>query len=121
MYGFICRLSSRQILVLRAYCKYLLQIGIPFSQAYMEETLARNPELARFLAELFDARFDPDASKDRTKKVAALETTIREGLEAVANLDEDRILRRYMRLILRRFAPTTINSLKTVPSNPIFL
>ncbi len=103
--GFNCMvlfagLSSRQILVLRAYCKYLLQIGIPFSQAYMEETLARNPELARFLAELFDARFDPDASKDRTKKVAALETTIREGLEAVANLDEDRILRRYMRLIL---------------------
>ncbi|MGI9509929.1 MAG: NAD-glutamate dehydrogenase domain-containing protein, partial [Geminicoccaceae bacterium] len=93
-------LSSRQILVLRAYCKYLLQIGIPFSQAYMEQTLARNPELARQLAELFDARFDPTAKKDRQKKVAALEAKIREGLEAVANLDEDRILRRYMRLIL---------------------
>jgi len=93
-------LTSRQILVLRAYCKYLLQIGIPFSQAYMEQTLAHNPELARLLAELFDARFDPGAGKDREKKVAALEATIREGLEAVANLDEDRILRRYMRLIL---------------------
>ncbi|MEZ5932939.1 MAG: NAD-glutamate dehydrogenase [Alphaproteobacteria bacterium] len=93
-------LTSRQILVLRAYCKYLLQIGIPFSQAYMEQTLSRNPELARLLAELFDARFDPAAGKDRDSRVATLETRIREGLEAVANLDEDRILRRYMRLIL---------------------
>ena len=93
-------LSSRQILVLRAYCKYLLQIGIPFSQIYMEQTLARNPELARLLAELFDARFDPAADDSRDKQVAVLETRIREGLEAVSNLDEDRILRRYMRLIL---------------------
>ena len=36
-------LDWRQILVLRAYCKYLLQVGIPFSQAYMEQTLAHNP------------------------------------------------------------------------------
>jgi len=93
-------LTSRQILVLRAYCKYLLQIGIPFSQAYMEQTLAHNPELARLLAELFDARFDPAVDKGRAEEVAALEAKIREGLEAVANLDEDRILRRYMRLIL---------------------
>ena len=93
-------LSGRQILVLRAYCKYLLQIGIPFSQAYMERTLAHNPGLARQLAELFDARFDPEAERERDKKVARLEASIREGLEAVANLDEDRILRRYMRLIL---------------------
>ncbi len=93
-------LSGRQIMVLRAYCKYLLQIGIPFSQAYMEQTLAHNPGLSKLLAELFEARFDPAAEKGRAKRVAALEARIREGLEAVANLDEDRILRRYMRLIL---------------------
>jgi glutamate dehydrogenase len=93
-------LSGRQILVLRAYCKYLLQVGIPFSQVYMEQTLSRNPGLARLLAELFDARFNPEGDEDRQAKVDALEGKIREGLEAVANLDEDRILRRYMRLIL---------------------
>ncbi len=93
-------LTGRQILVLRAYCKYLLQVGIPFSQSYMEQTLSRNPELARLLAELFDARFGPEGEKGRQAKVDALEAKIREGLEAVANLDEDRILRRYMRLIL---------------------
>ncbi|MGI9493736.1 MAG: NAD-glutamate dehydrogenase domain-containing protein, partial [Geminicoccaceae bacterium] len=93
-------LTCRQIVVLRAYCKYLLQIDIPFSQAYMEHTLASNPTLTGLLAELFDVRFDPDQVQDREQRMTALEAKIREGLEAVSNLDEDRILRRYMRLIL---------------------
>ena len=36
------RLDWREVTVLRAYAKYLRQAGIAFSQAYMEETLARN-------------------------------------------------------------------------------
>ena len=93
-------LDWRQILVLRAYCKYLQQVGIPFSQAYMEQTLAHNPALARQAAELFEAKFDPDATGDRQARLAQLEAQFRAGLDAVANLDEDRILRRYLRLIL---------------------
>ncbi|HPF73760.1 MAG: NAD-glutamate dehydrogenase [Lysobacteraceae bacterium] len=49
----------RQVAMLRGYCKYLLQTEIPFSQTYMEETLARYPLAARLLVELFEARFDP--------------------------------------------------------------
>ena len=93
-------LDWRQITVLRAYCKYLLQTGIPFSQAYMEQTLARNPALARQAAQLFEAKFDPDFTGDRQARLAELEAAFRTGLDAVANLDEDRILRRYMRLVL---------------------
>jgi glutamate dehydrogenase len=59
-------LTWRQILVLRAYCKFLLQARIAFSQPYMEETLARNPAVARCIVELFEARFDPTGyAKDR--------------------------------------------------------
>src|SRR5690606_24008967 len=50
-------LGWRQVSMLRAYCKYLLQVGVPFSQNYVEETLARYPALARALAELVEARF----------------------------------------------------------------
>ncbi len=32
--------------MLRGYCKYLLQTGVPFSQAYVEGTFARYPLLA---------------------------------------------------------------------------
>ncbi|HET6565110.1 MAG TPA: NAD-glutamate dehydrogenase [Xanthomonadales bacterium] len=53
-------LNWRQVKVLRAYCKYLLQIGTPFSQAYMAETLAKYPAISRILLEMFEAMFDPD-------------------------------------------------------------
>src|SRR5690606_310394 len=52
-------LDWRQVSMLRAYCKYLLQIESPFSQAYMEQTLLRYPLVARLLVELFEARFAP--------------------------------------------------------------
>jgi glutamate dehydrogenase len=48
----------RQVAVLRGYCKYLLQTGVPFSQTYMEETLNRYPAIAGLLVELFEAKFD---------------------------------------------------------------
>ena len=92
-------LDWRQITLLRACCRYLLQVGSPHSQAYMEQTLASNPALARQLAELFAASFDPDLRGDRAARVEELTARIRAGLDAVANLDEDRILRRYLRLI----------------------
>ncbi|HTD28108.1 MAG TPA: NAD-glutamate dehydrogenase domain-containing protein, partial [Xanthomonadaceae bacterium] len=53
-------LDWRQVAMLRAYCKYLLQTGVPFSQAYMETTLNRYPLIARLLVELFESRFDPE-------------------------------------------------------------
>ena len=92
-------LSPRQIVTLRAYCKYIQQIGSPFSQAYIEQTLSSNPALARDLATLFDARFDPAHADDSTALQAELEARITEQLNQVASLDQDRILRRYLELI----------------------
>ena len=57
----VAGLKAREIVVLRAYCRYLLQTGVPFSQASMERTLAGNPAIARNLVRLFERRFDPDA------------------------------------------------------------
>ena len=49
-------LSARDIVVVRAYCRYLLQTGIPFSQAYMERVLvAQAPITARAGAAVPDA------------------------------------------------------------------
>jgi glutamate dehydrogenase len=66
------QMSWRQVALLRAYCKYLLQTGVPFSLAYMAETLAAHPGVARLLVELFEARFDPDRDleSDYRKKLA---------------------------------------------------
>src|SRR3546814_1498004 len=40
-------LTWRQVAMLRGYCKFLLQVGVPFSQSYVEETFSRYPLLAR--------------------------------------------------------------------------
>ncbi|MGY0612364.1 NAD-glutamate dehydrogenase [Luteimonas sp. A501] len=92
-------LGWREVSMLRGYCKYLLQLGVPFSQSYVEETLVRYPLLARGLVELFQARFDPAADKGRTAAMAAANAAIKGMLEGVASLDEDRILRGFVGVI----------------------
>jgi glutamate dehydrogenase len=92
-------LAAADITVLRAYCKYILQLGSPFSQSYIEDTFTSNPGLAADLVALFNTRFDPGFPGDRAAETETLEQRIRQGLEAVAILDEDRILRRYLGLI----------------------
>ena len=92
-------LTWREVTVLRAYCKFLRQIGVTFSQAYMQETLGENSALARMLIELFMARLDPAHDDDREDRAAAIEERISAALDAVVNLDEDRILRRFHNLV----------------------
>ena len=92
-------LTWREVTVLRAYAKYLRQAGFTFSQDYMEETLQAYSGVARLLVDLFAARFDPERTSDREQQCAALTAEIEEALDAVANLDQDRILRRFLNLI----------------------
>ena len=90
-------LEWREILVLRVYCKFLLQNRIAYSQSYMEETLANNPDLARVIVKIFFSRFDPEVAGTRTseRRIKKLQASLTAGLDAVSNLDEDRIIRRF--------------------------
>jgi glutamate dehydrogenase len=99
---FAAGLAAREILVLRAYCRYLLQTGVPFSQAYMERTLAANPAIAAALVRLFEARFDPQrphGTRSADRAAEQIVARIRTGLDRVSSLDEDRILRAYLTLV----------------------
>ena len=93
------RLPWRDVAMLRAYCRYLLQTRIPFSQAYMERTLSDHSSIARMLVDLFHARFAPEARDGAERHATALLVTIEEALEKVSSLDEDRILRRFLNII----------------------
>ena len=94
-------LGWREIAMLRAYCKYLRQAAIPFSQAYMEATLLANPGITEALVELFDSIFDPDVEPDRrSRRSARIRRRLAAALDAVEDLDQDRILRRYLNLVL---------------------
>ena len=92
-------LSAREVKVLRSYCKYLRQAGIPFSQTYMEETLKRNPQITRRLVDLFVRRFDARHAEDGDDSAQDLISGINVLLEDVSNLDEDRIIRRFLNVI----------------------
>ncbi len=92
-------LSWRETAVLRAYTKYLRQIGFTFSQSYIEEALVNNTEIVNSLIELFRLRFMPMYGEERPD-VGYLITHIEQSLDAVTSLDEDRILRRMLEVIL---------------------
>jgi len=44
-------LDWRQVCLLRACCRYLLQTGMPFSQTYMEQVLVQHALLGRMIVE----------------------------------------------------------------------
>ena len=92
-------LTAREVAVLRAYAKYLRQVGIPFSQSYMERTLAANPHIARLLIQLFHARFDPARQPDPDDEASVLAKRLESEIDAVAGLDEDRMLRSFLALV----------------------
>ncbi len=93
-------MNWREIALLRAYAKYLKQAGFTFSQVYMAQTLTTHASVARLLLDLFDAHFDPARDTGRSERATGLVAAIESALETVANLDEDRILRQYLAVIL---------------------
>ncbi|WP_433614009.1 NAD-glutamate dehydrogenase [Dactylosporangium sp. CA-139114] len=95
-------LTWREVVVLRAYAKYLRQAGTVFSQDYMETTLLAYPAVASKLVALFAARFDPRLQlSEATRSVQSKElvAAINADLDEVTSLDQDRILRSFLHLI----------------------
>ena len=97
---FTAGLAWRKITLLRSYCKYLRQAGIAFSQSYMEATLNGNPAITKAIVRLFFARNDPEFAGDREAESQKILTEANSLLDAVSNLDEDRILRRFLNAVL---------------------
>jgi len=92
------RLGADEIVVLRAYAKYVRQIGFPLSQGFIEQTMAANPAIARMLANLFRLRLDPEKADDEGAQLQV--DAIGQALDRVDNLNEDRVLRQYLALVL---------------------
>jgi glutamate dehydrogenase len=99
-------LSWRQVVILRAYARYLRQARSAFSLGYIERVLRSNPAVARLLVLLFESRFDPalqrargEAARGEAERSEAIVEEISGLLDEVVSLDEDRILRSYLTLI----------------------
>ena len=92
-------IAPRDVVLLRAYCKYLRQAGIAFSQDYMEDTLARNGAVTSLIVELFYCLLDPGGSGDRSETAETIGESVEVLLDKVPSLDEDRILRRFLNAV----------------------
>ncbi|WP_018134204.1 NAD-glutamate dehydrogenase domain-containing protein [Acaricomes phytoseiuli] len=93
-------LRWRQVMILRGYAKYLRQMGNANSYEFVSDTLLANPVVARSLVALFEASFDPDLDEtERGQRIDEARASLDEGLEQVATLDADRLLRTIAQLI----------------------
>jgi glutamate dehydrogenase len=92
-------LDWRQVTMVRLYAKALRQASFPYSQAYMEDALSRHPAIAARLVALFEARFNPATADRAAAETARQVEEIRQELDKVESLDEDRILRGFLRFV----------------------
>ncbi|WP_243450811.1 NAD-glutamate dehydrogenase [Sandarakinorhabdus glacialis] len=97
---------------LRAYFRYMRQTGVTYGLMTAVDALRRYPEVTRDLVRLFETRFglavtDRDAASETA--LAAVDT----GLQAVASIDDDRILRLYRSMML-----ATLRTNAFVPGRP---
>jgi glutamate dehydrogenase len=103
-------IAQRDVVLFRAWFRYLRQGGLSYSMQTVVDALRRAPEVTRGLIQLFDALHDPSARNGREAATTAAEDVIRQALARVAAIDEDRILRLFLaviRAVLRTnaFAP----------------
>ncbi|MGI9584570.1 MAG: NAD-glutamate dehydrogenase, partial [Acidimicrobiia bacterium] len=90
-------LTYGELIGLRAYRGYWRLVTPAFSVGYVDDTLASHPDLAEALVRLFEARFEVGGSHEAEAKITK---QIRHGLRDVTSLDEDRIIRGFMGLVL---------------------
>ena len=93
--GWCCSagLEARDVVIVRALCQYLRQAGVRFTDAYLADTLAREPRRgAAGSSPCSTQRLDPARPRDDAAE-ATLDADLERVVDAVASLDADRILR----------------------------
>ena len=93
------RLTWQQVVLLRAYAKYLRQVNFPYSQSYIESVLNEYPATARSLVTLFEALFDPSSGSSVSGDAQAAAAAVAADIDALVSLDTDRILRAFASLV----------------------
>ncbi|WP_430330759.1 NAD-glutamate dehydrogenase domain-containing protein [Rhodococcus sp. ACT016] len=88
----VAGLGWRDVVLVRCMVRYLQQVGLGFSDAFVVDTLLRHNTFTNSVVALFHARFDP-ALDDHDRTITELEARLGTLVEDAATLDEDRILR----------------------------
>lgn len=84
---------------IRAWFRYLRQIGISYGLATVVEALVEAPDVTRAMTALFRKLHDPGFDGDRTAAAAKAAKDIDSALVRVHSIDDDRILRLFRAVI----------------------
>ena len=93
-------LQWRDVVLVRAYSKYLRQAAFTYSQEFIEEALVKHPGLTRNIVDLFKVRFNPEYKGNREMEVVTIKGAINQLLGDVENIAEDKVIRRFVELNL---------------------
>jgi len=89
-----------EIIILRAYGKYLRQLGMGYTPDYIADSMVEHAQISAQLVALFKVRFDPKYSKGNRQELSNnIVTDIKFLMEKVQSLDHDRILRAYLNVM----------------------
>jgi glutamate dehydrogenase len=88
-------LSSHQVMLMRAYYRYMRQIGWPHTRVSIVSVLEKHADILKNLGRLFYAQFEPKSNRKETDILSAL----KEGLNEVENTEEEMILSGFLTLI----------------------
>lgn len=112
-----CQIPATKIVILRAYAKYLSQLGLPYALDSFVSCLLKHAVLTQKLLRIFEIKFSPDMGNKKARVTAANEVDdeVRAALDQISSLDEDRILRGFLSAIL---ATLRTNFYRRVYQNP---
>lgn len=96
---FAANLNWRQVMMLRAYAKYLYQIGLRYALHQLSDVLVKHGNLTKLLADLFDTKFNPEFKGNREKAIEEITSQIKEGLTRVSDVTEDNVIRKFFNII----------------------
>lgn len=98
---FGARLDWRTVALIRAYARYLKQLGSSFSLDFVATVLTNHVTICRDLVALFRCLFDPRRREKHSseERITKIRRRIIAALDKVDNLNEDQVLRQYLHVI----------------------
>lgn len=85
--------SLRQVILIRAMIEYINQLMPAVNFETILATVTRYDRLSRLLLHYFSAKFDPTPSTSHAERIAEIEPVLAEGIKAVPEITDDRILK----------------------------
>ena len=90
-------IAWREVFLLNAYCKYLLQIKFEYSQGFIKSALVQNSASVKLIIQLFYCNFAPNHG---TKEAAdTIRNKIKTNLTRIINRSEYRVVKKLLELI----------------------